>query len=339
MSGARAPRSGATTTPGYVADGRAAVIRIEGLNVHFELSGGKLLAVRDLSFSLAEGRTMGLVGESGCGKSVTAHSILRLIRPPGVIASGKIEFGGRDLLALRDEDMTSIRGREIAMIFQEPMSSLNPVLTIGYQIAETLRVHAGLNAGDARARAVELLDSVGIGDPARRVSAYPHELSGGMRQRVMIAMSLAASPSVLIADEPTTALDVTIQAQILDLLLRLQRERGMSLLLITHDLGVVANVADDVAIMYAGEIVEAGTVRQLFESPLHPYTLGLFEAIPRIGKRVRRLATIPGAVPAFTEPPVGCAFHPRCFKAADECLRGPIPLLSRKGHSVRCIRA
>jgi oligopeptide/dipeptide ABC transporter ATP-binding protein len=315
-----------------------AILTIDMLNVHFELSGGKLLAVRDLSFSLREGRTMGLVGESGCGKSVTAHSVLRLIRPPGVIASGRVDFRGRDLLSLPEDEMTAVRGREIAMIFQEPMTSLNPVLTVGYQIAEPLRIHLGMSEAQARDRAVDLLASVGIGDPARRCSAYPHELSGGMRQRVMIAMSLSTSPSILIADEPTTALDVTIQAQILDLLLNLQRERKMSLLLITHDLGVVANIADDVAIMYAGEIVESGTVRELFDSPLHPYTIGLFEAIPRIGKRVRRLATIPGMVPAFSERPAGCAFHPRCFKAADECLRAPIPLVPRKGHLVRCIR-
>ncbi|HSV97158.1 MAG TPA: ABC transporter ATP-binding protein [Spirochaetota bacterium] len=314
------------------------ILSIDTLNVHFDLRGGRLLAVRDLSFSLGEGRTMGLVGESGCGKSVTAHSVLRLIRPPGVIASGRIEYDGRDVLALPEEDMTAIRGREIAMIFQEPMTSLNPVLTVGYQIAEPLRIHLGMSDTQARERAVDLLESVGIGDPARRYAAYPHELSGGMRQRVMIAMSLSTSPSVLIADEPTTALDVTIQAQILDLLLGLQRERRMSLLLITHDLGVVANIADDVAIMYAGEIVESGAVKRLFESPLHPYTIGLFEAIPRIGKRVRRLATIPGMVPTFSEQPRGCAFHPRCYNAADECLRAPIPLVQRKGHAVRCIR-
>ncbi len=333
MSGAPAYR-----TKGAARPGRNKVLEIEGLSVHFDLSGGRLLAVRGLSLALAEGRTMGLVGESGCGKSVTAHSILRLIRPPGVIASGRVEYSGRDLLSLDEDEMASIRGGEIAMIFQEPMTSLNPVLTIGYQITETLRTHMGLGTKVARRRAIELLDSVGIGDPARRISAYPHELSGGMRQRVMIAMSLAASPSLLIADEPTTALDVTIQAQILDLLLRLQRERGMSLLLITHDLGVVANVADDVTIMYAGEIVESATVKRLFESPLHPYTKGLFKAIPRIGKRVKRLSTIPGVVPAFTAPPVGCAFYPRCYKAAAECLRGPIPLSSAKGHAVRCIR-
>ncbi len=315
-----------------------AILHIDTLNVHFELSGGRLLAVRDLSFMLGEGRTMGLVGESGCGKSVTAHSILRLIRPPGVIASGRIEYNGTELLSLPEQDMTAIRGREIAMIFQEPMTSLNPVLTVGYQIAEPLRIHLGMSNTQAREKAVDLLESVGIGDPARRCSAYPHELSGGMRQRVMIAMSLSTSPAVLIADEPTTALDVTIQAQILDLLLGLQRERRMSLLLITHDLGVVANIADDVAIMYAGEIVESGTVRQLFDSPLHPYTIGLFEAIPRIGKRVKRLATIPGMVPSFSERPQGCAFHPRCYNAADECLKAPIPLVQRKGHAVRCIR-
>ncbi len=327
-------------TPAQARSGnkRPPVLRINDLNVHFDLSGGRLLAVRDLSISLAEGRTMGLVGESGCGKSVTAHSVLRLIRPPGIIASGSVAFKERELLSLPEEAMTTVRGREIAMIFQEPMSSLNPVLTVGYQIAEPLRVHLGMSERKARERSADLLASVGIGDPARRLSAYPHELSGGMRQRVMIAMSLSTSPSILIADEPTTALDVTIQAQILDLLLRLQRELRMSLLLITHDLGVVANIADDVAIMYAGEIVESGTVRQLFESPLHPYTIGLFEAIPRIGKRVRRLATIPGMVPAFSEQPTGCAFHPRCFKAADECLRAPIPLIPRKGHAVRCIR-
>lgn len=315
------------------------ILDIQNLNITFFMAQSQILAVRDLSFRMTEGKTLGLVGESGCGKSVTAYSILRLISPPGKIVSGDIYYRDKNLLQAGEDEMMSVRGKQIAMIFQEPMSSLNPVLKIGFQISESIMLHLKKNKKEARELAVELLNQVGIPDPARRYNSYPHELSGGMRQRVMIAMSLAASPSVLIADEPTTALDVTIQAQILDLLLNIQKEKRMSLLLITHDLGIVANVADDVAIMYAGEIVESGTVQQIFERPLHPYTIGLFEAIPKIGENKDRLKTIPGNVPSLSEKPTGCVFYPRCFMGAPECTRQCIPLIEKENRQfARCIR-
>jgi len=314
-------------------------LAVKNLSVSFRMPEATVLAVRDVSFSLENGRTLGLVGESGCGKSVTAYSILRLIAPPGRISSGAIEFKGTDLLPLHEEQMRRIRGREISMIFQEPMSSLNPVFRVGYQLSEAITLHLGKKRREARALSIELLERVGIPDAHKRYDSYPPELSGGMRQRVMIAMALSTSPSLLIADEPTTALDVTIQAQILDLLLALQRERNMSMLLITHDLGIVANIADSVAIMYAGEIMETGTVREIFNAPLHPYTKGLFQAIPMIGGKKRRLHTIPGFVPTITEPPAGCIFALRCPKRIDDCLAGRIPLeKKRAGHAARCIR-
>ena len=236
--------------------------------------------------------------------------------------------------------MRSVRGAEISIIFQEPMTSLNPVFKIGYQISEAIRLHLGMGKAEARGVAVDLLNQVGIPNPDKRYDSYPHELSGGMRQRVMIAMALSARPSILIADEPTTALDVTIQAQILELLLKLQSEKNMSMLLITHDLGIVANLADMVAIMYAGEIVEWGSTREIFENPLHPYTLGLFDAIPRIGTGTGRMKTIPGTVPSITAPPRGCVFHPRCPRGGPECLEDTIPLIEKKpGYRVRCIKA
>ena len=316
------------------------LLSIDNLRISFTLSDYRLFAVRGLSLDLGEGTTLGLVGESGCGKSVTAFSVLRLIEPPGSIDGGSISYRGRDLLKLDDEDMRKVRGGEIAMIFQEPMTSLNPVFRIGYQVSETIRLHLGKSKAEARERAIDLLNQVGIPNAGKRYDSYPHELSGGMRQRVMIAMALSAEPSILIADEPTTALDVTIQAQILDLLLQLQADRNMSLLLITHDLGIVANLADRIAIMYAGEVVESGTTEQIFNAPLHPYTIGLFEAIPRIGRDDSRMKTIPGTVPAITSTPRGCVFHPRCFRGSDECLRDDIPLLEKEGrHCVRCIKA
>ncbi len=316
------------------------ILNIENLNVSFHSREARTLAVRDVTLSIRRGETLGLVGESGCGKSVTAFSVLRLIDPPGRIDSGAIRYNGTDLLSLDEPGIRKYRGREIAMIFQEPMTSLNPVFRVGYQISETIRLHLGKSKDDAAREAVELLRQVGIPDPEKRYHVYPHELSGGMRQRVMIAMALSAKPSLLIADEPTTALDVTIQAQILDLLLTLQEERNMSLLLITHDLGIVANTADSVAIMYAGEIVEYGPLERIFNSPLHPYTIGLFEAIPRIGQNTARMKTIPGMVPTITEPPTGCAFYPRCFKGSEECTRNPIPLFEKDGiQKVRCIKA
>jgi peptide/nickel transport system ATP-binding protein len=315
------------------------LLDIRGLNVSFPLDGETVYAVRDVSFSIRKGETMGLVGESGCGKSVTAFSILRLLARPGTIDSGSVLYRGRDLLSLSDEDMRRVRGKEIAMIFQEPMTSLNPVFTIGFQITESIRLHLGMGPAEARDLALDLLDSVGIPNPSGRFSAYPHEFSGGMRQRVMIAMALAPRPAMLIADEPTTALDVTIQAQILDLLMDVQRKNDMSLLLITHDLGIVANIADSVAIMYAGEIVESGSTTTVFEKAAHPYTRGLFNAIPRMGSKGGRLKTIPGTVPTVNELPGGCPFHPRCFMAADECLAGRVALIERdRGHAVRCVR-
>ncbi len=316
------------------------LLSVRDLGVSFSMHEGTLRAVRGVSFDLQEGKTLGLVGESGCGKSVTAFSILRLINPPGRIVSGSVRYRGEDVLTQNDEGLRRIRGREIAMIFQEPMTSLNPVLTVGYQIGESVMLHGGVGKKEARERGVEMLKLVGIPNPSKRYDSYPHEFSGGMRQRVMIAMSLSASPSVLIADEPTTALDVTIQAQILDLLLTLQEERRMSLLLITHDLGIVANSADHVAIMYAGAIAEFGPTKEIFTNRLHPYTQGLFDAVPRIGGRGGKLKTIPGSVPALFREPEGCVFYPRCYKASEECAAAPVELRKiRKGHYARCVKA
>jgi oligopeptide/dipeptide ABC transporter ATP-binding protein len=315
------------------------ILEVNHLNVRFAMSGGDVLAVRDVSFSLRKGRTMGFVGESGCGKSVTAYSILRLVPPPGVIDAGSILYNGRDIVRMEQDEIRKIRGKEIAMIFQEPMTSLNPVFTVGYQITESLSLHLGMSGREADEYAAELLNSVGIPDPAKRLHSYPHELSGGMRQRAMIAMALSTSPSILIADEPTTALDVTIQAQILDLLLKLQDERKMSLLLITHDLGIVATVADEIAIMYAGEIVEYGKTADIFHKPGHPYTRGLFRAIPRTGATQGKLRTIPGMVPAMTSVPKECVFMPRCDRAIGKCGNAPVMLSAGgKGRAVRCVR-
>ncbi len=315
------------------------ILRMENLSVNFPMEESEVLAVRDVTLAVDEGSCLGLVGESGCGKSVTAFSIMRLVQPPGKIRGGKILYKNRDLLALPEEEMRKIRSSEIAMIFQEPMTSLNPVLKIGFQILEPLMIHLGMDRKTALDASEDLLRQVGIPDPGKRIHSYPHELSGGMRQRVMIAMALAASPSLLIADEPTTALDVTIQAQILELLLDQQKKRDMSLVLITHDLGIVANVADFIAIMYAGEIFETGSVRRIFSSPLHPYTVGLFNAIPRIGDRKKKLNPIPGMVPTITEKPSSCIFYPRCALRAEECMQGPVALTEKKpGQWVRCIR-
>ncbi|HOD15866.1 MAG TPA: ABC transporter ATP-binding protein [Spirochaetota bacterium] len=315
------------------------ILEVNHLSVKFAMSGGDVLAVRDVSFKLHRGRTMGFVGESGCGKSVTAYSILRLVPPPGVIHSGNIMYDGRDIVRMEEDEIRKIRGKEIAMIFQEPMTSLNPVFTVGYQIAESIMLHLGKSRREADEYAAELLNSVGIPDAAKRLRSYPHELSGGMRQRAMIAMALSTSPSILIADEPTTALDVTIQAQILDLLLKLQEERKMSLLLITHDLGIVANIADEIAIMYAGEIVEYGRTPDVFRKPGHPYTRGLFRAIPRIGGKQKELQTIPGMVPTMTAAPTGCVFLPRCYMSIQKCGFAPVALPAPgRGRAVRCVR-
>jgi peptide/nickel transport system ATP-binding protein len=315
------------------------LLSIENLSVQFDLER-PVLAVRDLSLVIEEGETVGLVGESGCGKTMTAYAILRLLRNPGRITHGRIMFGGNDLLSISDEKIRTIRGKEIAMIFQEPMSSLNPVMTIGRQIAEVIEIHLGIKGKNARAVGCGLLSQVGIPDPERRYDSYPHELSGGMRQRVMIAMSLAANPKLLIADEPTTALDVTIQAQILDLLLAIQKERKMSLLIISHDLGLIGNVADRISIMYSGEICEIAPVKTIFEKPLHPYTKGLFEAVPKIGSQTKRLKTIPGTVPTITVEPKGCVYRPRCPIGDSSCERNKIPLIDKgDGHCVRCLKA
>jgi len=299
----------------------APLLEVRELRAHFRTDAGIARAVDGVSFHIAKGETLGLVGESGCGKSVTSLSILRLIPdPPGRIERGSsIRFRGRELLDLSESEMRAVRGNDIAMVFQEPMTSLNPVYTVGEQVAEAVRLHRRLPRPVAWQRAVEMLALVGLPAPADRAHAYPHQLSGGQRQRVMIAMALACDPELLIADEPTTALDATIQAQILELLRDLRQRLGMALLLITHDLGVVAEVCDRVAVMYAGRIVEDGPVRRIFDDPRHPYTQGLLRAVPRIGAPAERLAVIPGQVPAATAWPAGCRFHPRCPHAWDPC--------------------
>ena len=301
-----------------------ALLEVENLQTHFATADGVVRAVNGLSFTVSGGETVAIVGESGCGKSVTSMSILRLVpEPPGRIA-GRISFAGRDLLRLTDKEMRALRGNDISMIFQEPMTSLNPVLTVGRQIGETLRLHQGLSRPAAEARAVEMLDLVGIPAARRRAREYPHQLSGGMRQRVMIAMALACNPKLLIADEPTTALDVTIQAQILDLMRDLKARLGSAIMLITHDLGVVAEMAERVIVMYAGRKVEEAPVRDLFARPLHPYTQGLLGAVPRLGSSLvagapERLTEIRGQVPSLREPLRGCSFARRCPRAAALC--------------------
>ena len=318
------------------------VLRVHDLKTYFvtDRGSGTARAVDGVSFELAAGETLGIVGESGCGKTVMSLSILRLIpEPPGHILPGSfIEFEGRNLLTLPPRELRAVRGNRIAMVFQEPMTSLNPVLPVGAQVAEAALVHQKLSRADARTRTIDLLRLVGIPDPETRVDDYPHQLSGGMRQRVMIAMALICHPQVLIADEPTTALDVTIQAQILDLLGRLRRELNMAVLLITHDLGVVAGSADRVVVMYAGQVVETAATRTLFATPQHPYTEGLLASIPRLDEERERLRSIPGSVPPATAWPAGCRFHPRCPYAWDKCRTEEPPLLETgtPGHSARC---
>jgi peptide/nickel transport system ATP-binding protein len=318
-----------------------ALLEVENLQTHFRGIDGVNRAVDGVSFHVNSGETVAIVGESGCGKSVTAMSILRLIpEPPGKIA-GSIRFNGKDLLKLSDREMRDIRGNEISMIFQEPMTSLNPVLTVGRQIGETLRLHQGLSAQQAEARAVEMLKLVGIPEPQRRVREYPHQLSGGMRQRVMIAIALACNPKLLIADEPTTALDVTIQAQILDLMRDLKHTVGAAIVIITHDLGVVAEVAERVVVMYAGRKVEEASVEKLFRNPRHPYTQGLLGSMPKLGSSLTgdetRLQEIPGLVPSLKKKLDGCVFAGRCAYATDLCLR-VAPGLEEKaeGHIAAC---
>lgn len=325
------------------------ILEVKGLQTSFFTERGEVKAVDDVSFDLYRGKTVGIVGESGCGKSVTSLSIMRLIpQPPGKIVGGQILYKGQDLLKLNMDQMRKIRGNEISMIFQEPMTSLNPVFTIGNQLIEAIQLHQNLSKSAALDKAVEMLKLVGIPAPDKRVHDYPHQLSGGMRQRVMIAMALSCNPNILIADEPTTALDVTIQAQILDLLRDLQQKMGMSIMLITHDLGVVAEMADEVVVMYAGKVVERAPVREIFSSPKHPYTQGLLNSIPVLSQdptgkvKKSRLEPIPGIVPNLLDLPKGCRFQERCKYVTDECRAGE-PALSLIGGSavhreVRCIR-
>ena len=298
-------------------------LEIQNLTVSFSTTKGKLIAVNGISFHLNPGETLALVGESGCGKTVSALSILRLLpEPPAEILSGKIIFDGQDLLSLRAKVLQDLRGHSISMIFQDPMTSLNPVLTVGEQIAETFLRHTAMNRREALQKSADLLSRVELPSPKEKLQYYPHQLSGGMRQRVMIAMALACAPRVLIADEPTTALDVLIQAQILELLENLKKETGMSILIITHDLGVVAEIAQRVLVMYAGEIVESGPAKALLKSPFHPYTKGLIASIPKLGTKKRpgpRLEEIPGNVPSLDQRPSGCPFHPRCSWAMEIC--------------------
>ncbi len=316
------------------------LLKIEGLQTHFFTEAGTVRAVDGVSLMVRKGETLGIVGESGCGKSVTALSVLRLIpNPPGKIVGGNIYLNGRDLLKLPEDDMRKVRGASISMIFQEPMTSLNPVFTVGDQIAEGIRLHQRLSKRESWNKAIEMLRLVRVADPERRVKEYPHQMSGGMRQRVMIAMALSCNPQLLIADEPTTALDVTIQAQILELLSQLKSELGMAVMLITHDLGVVADTAARVAVMYAGRVVEEAPVMELFANPKHPYTQGLLSSIPRIEKSERRprLQAIPGMVPDMLELPKGCKFQARCSKVFEPC-SGEEPQLKEvaPNHRVRC---
>ena len=316
------------------------MLRIDDLTTVFPSDRGPAAVIDGVSLTVDAGEVVALVGESGCGKSMTALSILRLVPPPGRIAGGRILLDGDDLLTLPVTAMRRVRGKQIAMIFQEPGTSLNPVLTVGGQVIEAIRLHEDTSRAAARARAVELFDQVGIPDPSERVDAYPHQLSGGMKQRVMIAMALAARPRLLIADEPTTALDVTIQAQILELLQHLQEVLGMAVLLITHDLGVVAETADRVAVMYAGQVVEYCDVHSAFKRTLHPYTAGLLDALPRLGVKQESLRVIPGNVPDPLRFPPGCRFHPRCPVAQQRCRESEPPVLMFDGdHQARCWRA
>jgi peptide/nickel transport system ATP-binding protein len=320
----------------------AHLLEVRNLQTHFPTRTGLVRAVDGVSFHLDRGELLGLVGESGCGKSMTALSVMRLIAPPGKIVNGEILFDGKDLLKLSESEMREMRGDDIAMIFQDPMTSLNPVFTVGEQIAEAVRLHRKMSRKQARQATIEAMREVAIPDPARRVDDYPHQLSGGMRQRVMIAMALACNPKLLIADEPTTALDVTIQAQILELLDELRKQRELAVLLITHDLGVVAEVADRVAVMYTGRIVEESPVDELFARPKHPYTEGLLRSVPKLSStqviQKERLETIEGVVPRPTDLPPGCHFAPRCPHRMPRCTAEEIPLYQLDGDvEVRCV--
>jgi oligopeptide/dipeptide ABC transporter ATP-binding protein len=312
------------------------LLEIEGLTTQFYISAGTVKAVDGITYDVEEGETVAIVGESGCGKSVSAMSILRLIPdPPGKIIGGKILFQGRDLLQLSEDEMRHVRGKDIGMVFQEPMTSLNPVLTIGRQLTETLEEHMGIVGEEAKERSVELLGLVGISEPERRLVQYPHHLSGGMRQRVMIAMALACNPKLIIADEPTTALDVTIQAQILELMKNLTRDLGVALIVITHNLGVVARYADRVNVMYAGKIIESGTAEDIYHSPRHPYTLALLKSVPRMDlPRQAKLDPVDGQPPDLTRLDEGCAFRPRCGYATKKCAEKFPPLEKVKGRHI-----
>jgi len=320
--------------------GNRPLLEVRSLSTHFFTEEGVVRAVENVSFEIHPGEILSIVGESGCGKSVTGLSILRLIpSPPGEIVNGEILFDERNLLQLGEKEMEKVRGNDISMIFQEPMTSLNPVFTIGNQIMEAILLHQGLDKTEARRRAIEMLNWVKIPSPEARIDAYPHQLSGGMRQRTMIAMALSCQPKLLIADEPTTALDVTIQAQVLQLLKEIQREMGMAVMLITHDLGVVAEIADRIAVMYAGRLVEVGSIEAIFGQMRHPYTKGLLDSIPQLKEKKNRLNAISGQVPNPAELPEGCKFHPRCYLKMEACKREEPPLLKvNRDHFSRCIR-
>ncbi|MET3942437.1 peptide/nickel transport system ATP-binding protein [Paenibacillus sp. PvP094] len=312
------------------------LLEIRHLRTNFRTRQGEVTSVDDVSFSLKAGETLCIVGESGCGKSVTSLSILRLLGRSGYISSGSIRFDGKDLAELPEQELVKLRGKEISMIFQDPMSSLNPVFTIGNQLTETIRLHLGMRAKEAKQYAVSLLKQVGFPRAEQLLGQYPHTLSGGMKQRVMIAMALACRPKLLIADEPTTALDVTIQAQILSLMKQIREETGTSIMLITHDLGVVAEMADRIIVMYAGQVVEEAEVYELFDHPEHPYTIGLMESIPHIEIEDTELRSIPGAVPSLQSMPCGCRFKDRCSRATAQCHTPPPLTEIREAHKVRC---
>ncbi len=314
------------------------ILEVKDLKIHFETADGIAKAVDGISYKVEAGKTLGIVGESGCGKSITSLAILKLIpQPPGIIAGGEILYRGKDLLKFSDEEIRKIRGHKISMIFQEPMTALNPILTVGEQISEVIIRHLNKTKAEALEKTIKLLEEVGIPSPEARVDEYPHQLSGGMKQRVMIAMALACEPDILIADEPTTALDVTVQAQILDLLRKMQREYGMAIILITHALGVIAEMADEVVVMYAGKVVETTDVRSLYKKRLHPYTQGLFEAIPSVTEKKERLAIIKGVVPNPLEYPDGCRFSTRCHLVEEQCHnKDPLLRTIEAGHQVAC---
>lgn len=313
------------------------ILKVKGLKTEFYTINNKITAVDDVSFSVKRKETLAIVGESGSGKSVTSLSIMGLIMPPGKISGGEIEYNGKNLLSLKEKEMQQIRGNEISMIFQEPMTSLNPVLTIGKQISEALRKHQKISIKDSYKKVIELLQLVEIPSPEQRIKEYPYQLSGGMRQRVMIAIALASNPKILIADEPTTALDVTIQAQILDLMKNVKEKMGMSIIIITHDLGVVAEIADRVVVMYAGKVVEQADVVSIFNNPLHPYTKRLLASSLTIDKKLQKFPTIKGNVPHPSQLPKGCRFHPRCELATKQCSeKEPILEMKRNNREVRC---